>query len=104
MEVTVGLCAFPAEAGQLALDLIALIVIMYICSHAPTIGWLVHRHLRRRTYIYATDNSCSDKEFSARHNTRFHRRYKLDIGHRLYSRLPYFSMHLLGNAYRKGVA
>ena len=34
MEVTVGFCASPTEAGQLAVDLIASIVTICICSHA----------------------------------------------------------------------
>ena len=75
MEVTVAFCALPAGTEQLALDLIAL-----ICASVrmrATLGWLVRRQLRRRTYIYATDNPCSDKEYSERHNSKFHHRYKL---------------------------
>ena len=78
MEVTVVLCAVPAGTEQLALDLIALIVTSYASVRMrATLEWLVRRHLRRRTYIYATDNPCSDKEFSERRNIQFHHRYEL---------------------------
>ena len=100
IEVTFVFYAVPAGTGQLALDLIALIVTTCICSQARNPRMAGPSIFTPLTFLVATNNFQNTATF----NFATVVSCQLDIWHSLYFRLPHFSIHLPCDAHRQGVA